>query len=505
MKFFEKFNSFRARIALILIMTLAVTTAMLYELNRRTERRIIDEVKEQQNDLTRAINIAQLSLSSNKWLHEWLGEFEINNLEGTHESHVQRILVLNPSGIVEDSSNKDDIDKHFQDLGFGNIEQSSELTVNTNGSGNINSSSRYQIIKFPVETDKGNVNIVIIFSPEYLTKLLQVSSDYRLLATGSVLFISILVSLVLILQFTRPVGKLVEAAKRVASGNFDVCLPVTRRDELGHLMMVFNEMVEGLRERRELEARLYRAEQSAIVGRLASGIAHEVKNPLNYISLTIDYLRSKYAPASDDAKEKFFEKMDGIKDEIKRLDRLIRNFLSYGRPLNLNLKPVALQDLFNSILALASDQAEQQSIKIHLDQSMKMPTIEADAERLRSCFSNLVLNAQQAMPNGGELRIDFKAREEGIEVLIADTGSGIAPENIEKIFEPYFSTKDTGTGLGLPLVKRIIEGHGGRISVQSTVDKGTTFYVWLPIHPPKIQEQAADNFRIDKLESLPAI
>src|SRR5205814_4567832 len=130
----------------------------------------------------------------------------------------------------------------------------------------------YQEYKLPVETDKGMYNLVIIFSPEDLNKLLQESSDYRLLATGSLLLVSILGSLFLILQFTRPVGKLVEAAKRVAAGEFDICLPVTRKDELGHLMAVFNEMVVGLRERRELETRLYRAEQSAIVGRLASGI-----------------------------------------------------------------------------------------------------------------------------------------------------------------------------------------------------------------------------------------
>jgi len=163
-----------------------------------------------------------------------------------------------------------------------------------------------------------------------------------------------------------------------------------------------------------------------------------------------------------------------------------------------------LRDLIGSILALSSEQAEQQAIKLLLDQKTDIPLIEADAERLKSCFSNLVLNAQQAMPNGGELDIEFKPKNEGIEVIIRDTGSGIDPENIEKIFEPYFSTKDTGTGLGLPLVKRIVEGHGGRISVESTPNRGTTFHVWLPAQPPKVAEQSSDNFRLDRLESLPA-
>ncbi|MBL8150655.1 MAG: HAMP domain-containing protein [Blastocatellia bacterium] len=503
MRLFDIVHSFRARISLILILTLVATSAVLYKLNQRAESNIVEEVDQQRRDLADAIDIAQQSLSSSQWLRDFLKR---RRSQQKQESSVKRILVVNHQGTIEDSSNEEDIGKSFNSLGYGSYVQESKKNGN-----NHTSHSRLQTVNsmlkiyvFDVQTSTGPLDLIIVFSAENLPKLLHESSINRLLTTGSVLFLSVFISLLLILGFTRPVTTLVEAAKRIASGDFDVQLSTKRRDEIGKLIMVFNEMVVGLRERRELEERLHRAEQSAIVGRLASGIAHEVKNPLNYISLTIDYLRSKFAPSDEVLKDRFCEKIDGIKDEIKRLDRLIRNFLTYGRPLNLNPKLVSLREVLSSILALSADQAEQQLIKLSLDKETEIPPVEADIERLKSCFSNLVLNAQQAMPDGGELSISFLCRNGGVEVAIEDTGTGISPENIEKIFEPYFSTKETGTGLGLALVKRIIEGHGGEIRVESCLGKGTKFFVWLPVEA-KIQERASAPSQIRQLESIPAL
>lgn len=480
MGIFDKIYSFRARISLILILMLVTTTGILYRFNQRVEQNIIEEVNRQQLDLAEAINIAQKSLSSTQWLSEFLKD---RRLQGTSRSSVRRIMVVNSDGTVDDSSDANDIGKRFNELGFGNYKNVEE------------SPTPNKLYAFDVQTNRGPVDLVIVLSTEELPQLLQSSSQKRVFITSGVLLLSILVSLILVLGFTRPVSKLVEAAKQVAAGNFDVDIPTRRRDEIGRLISVFNEMVVGLRERRDLEARLHRAEQSAIIGRLASGIAHEVKNPLNYISLTIDYLRSKYPPPDEADRERYYEKMDGIKDEIKRLDRLIRNFLSYGRPLNLNLKPVAIRETLSQLIALSSEQAEQQGIRLEVDNSTPLPQIEGDIERLKSCFSNLILNAQQSMLAGGTLTVSFRCFASGVEVTISDTGTGIDPEHLEKIFEPYFSTKETGTGLGLALVKRIVEAHGGNITVESSPGKGSAFRVWLPEHPPTSEavEYAADR------------
>lgn len=497
--------SFRARIALVLVLTLVVATGVLFLLNQWAERTVVDKVEEQRAEFAKAINVAQRSLTSNEYVRTFLKE---EKMRDASTSYVKRILVTDDKGIILDSSNQDDIDKHFNTLSYGSFEQAIDLNVIAQ------KKLPYKVYTFPIETQPSSNNednmsrsnqytyIIIIFSDD-LSEQLRWTSFGRLIATGGVLVVSLVASLLLIFGFIKPLGDLVNAARRVAEGDFEINLTIRRQDELGQLIKVFNEMVKGLRERRELELRLHRAEQSAIVGRLAAGIAHEIKNPLNYISLTIDYLRSKFAPAEESAKEKFVDKMDGIKDEIKRLDRLIRNFLSYGRPLNLNPKPVNLRELIGSILTLTTEQAEQQAIKMSLDETTSLPIMEADIERLKSCFSNLILNAQQAMPDGGELKISFQPFAEGTEVIITDTGTGIEPENLEKIFEPYFSTKETGTGLGLALVKRIIEGHGGRLEVESALSQGTTFRVWLPLHP--IETIGANAYENNKLESSPAI
>jgi signal transduction histidine kinase len=491
--------SFRARIALVLILTLVIATAVLFLLNQWAERTIVTKVEKQRAEFALAINVAQRSITSDEYVREFLKR---EKMKDATSFYVKRILVVREDGVIVDSSSEGDRDTHFDNLGYGTFEQATDFELSAN------QNLPYKVYTFPIETqvpesyiDQPAIQktyIIIIFSDD-LSEQLRATSTIRLLGTGSVLTLSVAISLFLIFSFIKPLADLVTAARRVAEGDFDINLTVMRQDELGQLMKVFNEMVKGLRERRELEARLHRAEQSAIVGRLASGIAHEVKNPLNYISLTIDYLRSKFAPSDEDAKERYTEKMDGIKDEIKRLDRLIRNFLSYGRPLNLNPKPTDLRELIGGILALTTEQAEQQNIEMLLDEETKIPIIEADVERLKSCFSNLILNAQQAMSNGGKLEVKFNPINNGLEVMIIDTGSGIEKENLEKIFEPYFSTKETGTGLGLALVKRIIEGHGGNLTVHSVVNEGTTFGVWLPL-------QAMENGQEKiALEAMPSI
>ncbi len=478
----KKLYSLRVRIALVLILTLLLATGVLHQLNQEAERNTIQEVIQQQQDLAEAINIAQQSITSNQWLRDFLRDRRKQDLSQKH-AHTKRILTVNSQGKVIDSSEEADINKTFQQLGFGSIEQDNLVEKADKQNVDQMGFNQAQIFKFPVLTDTGIVYLVIVFSAESLTELLQISSYYRLLVTSLVLIIAILISLRLISGFTHPVDVLVEAAQKVAEGNFEISLPVKRRDELGRLITVFNEMVRGLRERKQLEEQLRRAEQSAVVGRLASSIAHEIKNPLNYMSLTIDYLRGKFAPTDEEAKEKFLDKMDSIKDEIKSLDKLVRNFLSFGRPLKLDFKPLELKEMVSNIFNLTKEQTIQQGIEVEVDEQTQIPSIQADIEQIKSCLSNLIFNAQQAMPNGGKLKVAFSNRNGGVEITIADTGVGIIPENLEKIFEPYFSTKETGTGLGLALVKRIIEAHCGNIRVESKLGEGTTFHVWLPVQP----------------------
>jgi signal transduction histidine kinase len=266
---------------------------------------------------------------------------------------------------------------------------------------------------------------------------------------------------------------------------------------LGALTETFNEMLAGLRSKEELEEQLQRAERSAVVGRLASGIAHEIRNPLNFINLSIDHLREQFAPAAEASRAEYARILGTIKDEIGRLNRLVSNFLSYGRPARLKLLEVDARSLVEEVVGLVRAQAEQQGVRVVVtevegDEAARRSDhfLRADAELIKTCFSNLVINSLQAMPEGGELKVTLRPRGPAVEIEFADTGSGIAPEALGQIFEPYYSTKETGIGLGLPLTKKIIEDHGGEIAVTSEPGAGTTFTVTLPREPaPRPQPQ----------------
>jgi signal transduction histidine kinase len=246
-------------------------------------------------------------------------------------------------------------------------------------------------------------------------------------------------------------------------------------------------MIGGLRRSRDLEEKLQRAERSAVVGRLASGIAHEIRNPLNFMNLSIDHLRARFIepPKSNNEAEIIRHEAANIlgliKDEIGRLNRLVSDFLSYGRPARFTLRDLDARILINEVEGLVHTQADQQGVKIQSFVAENCdPHFQADAEQIKTCFSNLVINAVQAMPEGGELNINISSDETDIQFEFKDSGCGIEADPIEQIFEPYYSTKETGIGLGLPLTKKLIEDHGGTLTVASEKDKGTTFVVTLP-------------------------
>jgi signal transduction histidine kinase len=240
-------------------------------------------------------------------------------------------------------------------------------------------------------------------------------------------------------------------------------------------------MTAELEKARELQSQLQQAEKSAVVGRLASAIAHEIRNPLNYINLSLDHLRSKFAPEEAGKRETFEKLTAQLKTEVGRINRQISDFLSYSRPTNPNLQPLDVRKVIKDSLRIVEAQAEEQNIKISLVEREDVPKISGDAEFLRSVFNNLFINAIQSMENtGGQLNVTISSLENDVKIEVKDTGSGIDEEHLQKIFEPYFSTKETGTGLGLAIVKKVVEVHDGAIDVESNLNDGTKFTIKLP-------------------------
>ncbi|MGH9349203.1 MAG: ATP-binding protein [Vicinamibacterales bacterium] len=248
------------------------------------------------------------------------------------------------------------------------------------------------------------------------------------------------------------------------------------------------------------------------LGRLTAGIAHEVKNPLNAMMIHLELLRTKLRAAARQAvtpqveplvapvaptggalavarreqpapviAQGALEHVEVIESEIRRLDEVVQGFLKFSRPEDLRLQPVPPRTLFEEILPVIEPEAQRNAVTVHVDASPHVPAINGDAGMLRQVFLNLAINACQAMPNGGTLRLTSGAASRGrVELRVQDTGVGIPPDHLQKIFDLYFTTKDHGTGLGLSMVYRIVQLHDGEIEVQSTPGRGTTFRVLLP-------------------------
>jgi signal transduction histidine kinase len=215
-------------------------------------------------------------------------------------------------------------------------------------------------------------------------------------------------------------------------------------------------------------------------------VAHEIRNPLNTIGMAIQRLQREFPQKTAELQEEYFRFTDVLRGEVKRVNEIIEQFLFFARPAQLNLQPLQLQDLFRDLMVLAREPAEQRKVILEENLDPRLPPIEADRQRLQEALWNLIQNSLQAMPEGGRLRWSARLPNNNeIRIAITDTGEGIPEESIGKIFDYYFTTREKGTGLGLPLAHKIIQGHGGTIQVLSQVGRGTTFEVILPVFKEK--------------------
>jgi len=317
---------------------------------------------------------------------------------------------------------------------------------------------------------------------------------WQIAAIGLIsLVVGSLSSIVLAQRITKPLQALTRGVAAVGHGDLTQRIDIQTKDELGELAHAFNDMTAQLARVRDLEERLRRADRLAALGTMAAGIAHDIRNPLTSI-LIFSQLMSLHHD-DPDVRQKFDRV---VPRELERVQGVIEDMMELARPAALNLEPTNLNEVLTQALELYEEQAATQGVKVAREFDPDLPFCNADRKRLHRCFSNLLANAIQAMPKGGDLAVhtslvsDVHAAaspaagapsDAMIRVTIADTGQGIPPDHLSRIFDPFYTTKEKGLGLGTAITHRIVEDHKGSIDVQSQVGLGTTFTIHLPVSP----------------------
>jgi signal transduction histidine kinase len=500
MKTPQLLNSFRARLVLLLVVLLGLTLGVQYYVNLRSVQRNAHMLVAQEQAIMAGVALGVNSISSNQYLDQIRSNVREPLLEEPN-GRVKNVLLVDSDGNVLDSlrndyapkKNADDSPSYWKitNVPLPPLRSAIELPEESQQPPEWLTALGAQAgepgaFYLPVVTQQGRVYVIVVLgSAKTLQGILERQASRSALYTLLLLLATTLVTGLFVWRFTRPIKDLSVAARRVATGDFDVRVPIDRHDEIGALSAAFNDMIAQLERLRELESQLHQAEKGAVVGRLAAAIAHEIRNPLNYINLTLDHLRSSFAP-DDAAKRETFERLaDQLKAEVKRINRHITDFLKYSRPSALDLQPLDLRAQAEDAMLVISGQAAEAGIDTSLEQKGEVPLVVADKDSLRSVFTNLLINSLESIDGeGGSIGLNISPEDANrVRVEISDTGRGIAATDIAKIFEPYYSTKDTGTGLGLAIVKKAIDDHGGSISVSSKEGSGTTFTIVLPVKP----------------------
>lgn len=304
-----------------------------------------------------------------------------------------------------------------------------------------------------------------------------------ILATIVVILIGIGVTYFLVGAIVTPIHRLAEGTQRLAKGDLDHRVHIDTKDEIGELGIAFNKMTDDLRtsrdelienisELKKAQSQLIQAEKMETVGRLASGIAHEVKNPLAIILQCVEYL-VKNVSSSD---KNVSLTLGYIREAVRRADNVVRGLLDFSGTSRLDIGLCSINSIIERSLLLLKHQFDRYHIRIIKDIKEVLPFIELDENRIEQVFVNLFINAVAAMPAGGNLTVKsyYEEQDESVIVKIEDTGTGISEEILVKIFEPFFTTRRSsgGTGLGLSVVKNIMDLHNGKISVRNKKEGG---------------------------------
>ena len=401
---------------------------------------------------------------------EFLAKSKISDVIGGN------IIVYSPNGeVVATSLSRDNLDDIMPSINSPDIENS--ISQNTSLIRNIRLSNKpYKVIYRRIENP--DIKSYLIFS--IMTSTEDIDETKRqsaitviIVAISGVILVTIIGSLIAF-SISAPIKELVKVTEKVASGDLSVVADVKTHDEIGTLAQSFNQMTSELKTSRD---KLVQSERLAVLGQLTASIAHEIRNPLTSMKMVVQILKKKLQ-----YDQSISESLQVILDEIDRLNIIVSGLLDSARPIELNIRQANIIDVMNEVIRLMESNLRHRKIEIKvLKQSENMPETMIDPDRMKQVFMNIIINAMQAMPEGGTITVKYEHNEINNEIAIevSDTGFGMSEEVLRHVYDPFFSVKSGGTGLGLTNVKRILDLHNADIQIDSVEGQGTNVRIIL--------------------------
>ncbi len=476
-----------------MFLTMASTSGVLMWTYVHQNQRITEYVTGITSDLLAISQLTQQKIDPKADLQQASNAYlqALKSVEG-----LSNVTIVSPSGEVQASTNPGQVGKKIKIHKKQRVQPNQDpIKISAEfRDANVDSSvgERTYVVEFPlVVGDKVIGYAQVRGIGDEVGELIRRTFFLRIFWLLATMLAGMFAVVYLAFRFTKPVSTLVTGAQQVAQGNLYVCLPVEGSDEMGVLAGTFNHMVERLRENRQLQERLNEAEKTSLLGRFAATVAHEVRNSLNFMNLTIDQIRAKHTGGDERAARELRRNLSNVKEEIGRLNHLVNSFLSAGRQAPPAFAPCNVRETIEQAAAMVEKQARRQGITLSTDLPETGLLLRADAAQLKTCFLNILTNAVQAMPRGGEIHVTGRmlgaeAREltgnaGRLQLRFSDSGPGIPVADRDRVFAPFYSTKATGFGLGLAITKKIVEDHSGSIRVEASDGPGTVIVMELPV------------------------
>ncbi len=436
----------------------------------RYQQSITTEMEEKSSEVLRAIGVRLTNFEVDSAPSDIL-ESQLADLKAEHG--VDAIILYDSKKKIVSS---DQPPEQMPLLELGDPEEARVYPVRRQGGEQM--TAYFQTFPLMVgQKQVGSVRIALAIAPQtHLVKALR----SKVLVSLILLFFGTIGALCyFIFQLLRPLRTMAATCEEICEGNLHELNIQPNASEILTLEMKFNEMVESLRAKAKMEQKLAQAARLSALGTLAAGVAHEIGNPLNGIKLTISHLKDLFAQRELDD-ESFEKYSETIVKEVNRLDDIVRGFLTLAKERELSLQPCKVDKLLKETVHLVEKEAVNRCIGIETDIRAIEKDILVDPQMLKSALLNILINAMEASQEKGKIRVSLGEDNGWIVISIGDRGEGMPLEVLDRVFDPYFSTKSSGTGLGLSLTKNIIEKHEGNISIESKPGEGTLVTVIIP-------------------------